>query len=129
MTNDIEMKLPCDSSKTLTQGPEQRSKSITHDAFVDLKQALEDALAFERGERRDLKVTRIQAPRPPKAMSPKDIARIRQKLNCSQAVFAMMLNISPKTVQAWEQGSREPGDAALKLLTIAKRHPEILLEV
>lgn len=40
----------------------------------------------------------------------------------------MMLNISPKTVQAWEQGSREPGDAALKLLTIAKNHPEVLLE-
>ncbi len=97
-------------------------------AFGELKEALEGALAFERGERRDLKVTRLQAPRPPKAMSPKDIARIREKLNCSQAVFAMILNISPKTVQAWEQGSREPGDAALKLLTIAKNHPEILLE-
>jgi DNA-binding transcriptional regulator YiaG len=33
--------------------------------------------------------------------------------------------ISPKTVQAWEQGSREPGDAALKLLTIAKKHPKV----
>ena len=97
-------------------------------AFADLKEAMEDAVAFERGKRRDLKVMRIQAPRPPKAMSPRDIARIRQKLNCSQAVFAMMLNISPKTVQAWEQGSRAPGDAALKLLTIAKNHPEVLLE-
>ena len=44
------------------------------------------------------------------------------------ALFAMMLNISPKSVQAWEQRSRGPGDAALKLLTIAKKHPEILLE-
>ena len=96
------------------------------EAFSDLKDAMEDALAFERAKRGDLKVTRIQAPRPPKAMSPRDIARIREKLNCSQTVFAMMLNISP--VQAWEQGSREPGDAALKLLTIAKNHPEVLLE-
>jgi putative transcriptional regulator len=105
-----------------------KANHMSAEAFGDLKEALEGALAFERGERRDLKVTRIQAPRPPKAMSPKDIARVRQKLNCSQAVFAMMLNISPKTVQAWEQGSREPGDAALKLLTIAKKHPEVLLE-
>ena len=106
-----------------------KANYMSEEAFGDLKEAMEGALAFERGERRrDLKVTRIQAPRPPKAMSPKDIARIREKLNCSQAVFAMMLNISPKTVQAWEQGSREPGDAALKLLTIAKKHPEILLE-
>ena len=105
-----------------------KANYMSDDAFAELKSAMEGALAFERGERRNLKVSRIQAPRPPKAMSPRDIARIRQKLNCSQAVFAMMLNISPKTVQAWEQGSREPGDAALKLLTIAKKHPEVLLE-
>jgi len=105
-----------------------KTNYMSEEAFADLKEAMEGAVAFERGERRDLKVTRIQTPRPPKAMSPKDISRIRQKLNCSQAVFAMMLNISPKTVQAWEQGSREPGDLALKLLTIAKKHPEILLE-
>jgi len=105
-----------------------KTNYMSDEAFADLKEAMEDAVSFEGGKRRDLKVTRIRAPRPPKAMSPRDIARIREKLNCSQAVFAMMLNISPKTVQAWEQGSREPGDAALKLLTIAKNHPEVLLE-
>lgn len=105
-----------------------KTNYMSDEAFADLKESMEGALAFERGERSDLKVTRIQAPQPPKAMSAQEIARIRQKLNCSQAVFAMMLNISPKTVQAWEQGSREPGDAALKLLTIAKKHPEVLLD-
>ena len=105
-----------------------KTNYMSDEAFAELKQAMEDALAFERGERRDLKVTRIQAPRPPKALTPGDIARIREKLNCSQAVFAMMLNISTKTVQAWEQGSREPSDAALKLLTIAKNHPHVLLK-
>ena len=105
-----------------------KTNYMSDEAFADLQQAMEDAVAFERGKRRDLKVTRIRVPRPPKAMSPRDIARIREKFKCSQAVFAMMLNISTKTVQAWEQGSREPGDAALKLLTIAKNHPEVLLE-
>jgi putative transcriptional regulator len=105
-----------------------KTNYMSDEAFADLKEALGDAIAFERGKRRNLKVTRVQAPRPPKAMSPKDIAQIRRKFNCSQAVFAMLLNISPKTVQAWEQGSREPGDAALKLLTIARKHPEVLLE-
>src|ERR1700730_13787019 len=93
-----------------------KTNYMSDEAFANLKEAMEGVVAFERGERRDLKVTRIQAPRPPQAMSPKDIARIRLKLNCSQAVFAMMLNISTKTVQAWEQGSREPGEPALKLL-------------
>ena len=105
-----------------------KANYMSDEAFADLKRAMEDALAFERGDRRNLKITRIRAPRPPKAMSAEDIVQIRRKLNCSQTVFAMILNISPKTVQAWEQGSREPGDAALKLLTIAKRHPEVLLD-
>jgi DNA-binding transcriptional regulator YiaG len=80
---------------------------MSDEAFAYLKDAMEDAVAFKRGKRRYLKVTRVRTPRPPKAVSP---------------------NISPKTVQAWEQGSREPGDAALKMLTIAKHHPEVLLE-
>lgn len=112
------------SRKTKTN----KSNYMSEQAFAGLKAALEGALAYEQGEGRDLHVTRIRVPLPPKAMSPKEIARIRQKLNCSQSVFALMLNISPKTVQAWEQGSREPSDAALKLLTIAKKHPEVLLE-
>ena len=105
-----------------------KANYMSDEAFADLKEAMEDALAFERGDRRSLKITRIRAPRPPKALSAQDIVQIRRRPNCSQTVFAMMLNISAKTVQAWEQGSREPGDAALKLLTIAKRHPEVLLE-
>ena len=110
------------------KGQTNKTNYMSNEAFAELKEAMGDARAFERGKRRNLKVTRIQAPRPPKAMSAKDIAGIRERLNCSQTVFAMMLNISPKTVQAWEQGVREPGDAALKLLSIAQKYPEILLE-
>lgn len=46
------------------------------EAFADLKEALEGALAFERGERRDLHVTRIRAPHPPKKKSPKNSANV-----------------------------------------------------
>ena len=81
-----------------------KTNYMSDEAFGDLKEALESALAYEQGGSRDLQVSRIRVPRPPKAMSPKEIARIRQKLNCSQSVFALMLNISTKTVQAWEQG-------------------------
>ncbi len=46
---------------------------MSDEAFADLKEAMEDALAFERGERRNLKLTRIQAQRSPK-LSSKDRA-------------------------------------------------------
>lgn len=57
-----------------------KTNYMSEEAFAELKEAMEDAFAFERGKRRDLKVTRIQAPRPPKAISPRDIASIRQSL-------------------------------------------------
>lgn len=67
MTTDPDMKRPRDNGKTLVQRPDHQSKGITREAFLNLTQALEDALAFERGGRRDLTVTRIQGSRPPKA--------------------------------------------------------------
>lgn len=104
-------------------------KDYTGDeAFGELWRALGEPLAQERGERRDLKVTRVAVPCPPAPISRDEIVGIRRRLNCSQSVFAMMLNVSPSTVQAWEQGTREPSDAALKLLSIADKHPEALLE-
>jgi putative transcriptional regulator len=90
-----------------------------------LKLSLEQALQHARGARHDLRTTVL--PAPPKPMKKQEIVKLRQQLNLSQAVFASVLNVSVKTVQAWEQGLRQPSDAALKLLTIAKKHPEVLL--
>jgi len=42
-----------------------KSSYMRDEAFADVTQALEDALAFERGERRELRVTRIEGFRPP----------------------------------------------------------------
>jgi len=97
-------------------------------AFAELMESAGQALAYERGAREGFRVTRVVAPRPPRPMSSEEIAELRKRLRYSQSVFARALNVSIKTVQAWEQGARVPSDAALKLLSIAKKHPEILLE-
>ena len=81
MTTDTEMKRTRDNSKTLVQRPDQQSNGITHEAFANLTQALEDALAFERGKLRDLRVTRVQSSRPKGVTQDLDI---RQELNRSQ---------------------------------------------
>jgi putative transcriptional regulator len=60
-------------------------------------------------------------------MSRQEIIKLRERFNCSQAVFARLLNVSVETLQAWEQGAPVPSGAALKLLTVAKHHPEALL--
>ncbi len=103
-------------------------KHMSDKAFAELMESAEQALAYERGAREGFRVTRVVAPRPPRPMSSEEIAELRKRLRYSQSVFARALNVSIKTVQAWEQGARVPSDAALKLLSIAKKHPEILVE-
>jgi putative transcriptional regulator len=102
---------------------------VSDETFAELMESAEQALAYERGQREGYRVTRVAVPRPPKPMSSGEIVRVRRRLNFSQSNFARVLNVSVKTVQAWEQGVREPSDAALKLLAIAAKRPEVLLEV
>jgi DNA-binding transcriptional regulator YiaG len=52
---------------------------------------------------------------------------LRQRLDVSQRDFANMLNVSVGTVRSWEQGLRSPDGASLRLLDIAERQPEVLL--
>jgi putative transcriptional regulator len=53
-----------------------------------------------------------------KRLSAREIRRIRDKARVSQGVFAALLNVSPSTVQKWEQGSVRPQNAALRLLNV-----------
>jgi putative transcriptional regulator len=94
--------------------------------FPEFKQALRDALAYEQGKAVDFRTTELPAPAKP--LRPREIRAIRESMHASQVKFAKLLNVSPNTVESWEQGVRQPRHAALKLLAIAQRHPEILLE-
>ena len=102
-----------------------KRRSTRTSAFSKLKAGLEDAIAYHQGERQ-LTVRDIEL-NPPAPMGAKEVVAIRARLRVSQAAFARILNVSPRTVQAWETNARKPSDAALKLLTVAKKHPEALL--
>lgn len=93
--------------------------------FNELKEALQDVIDYRAGKPVNLRVTRI--PELPKEISPKEVRRIRESLDVSQTLFAMYLNVSPNAVRSWEQGTRRPRQAALKLLMIAKKNPKALL--
>lgn len=58
---------------------------------------------------------------------PAEIKSIREKMDLSQAEFAELLGVSKRTLQEWEQGRCKPTGAALKLLLVARRHPEALV--
>jgi DNA-binding transcriptional regulator YiaG len=109
--------------------------NVTEENFGELLiQSLEEAVAMEEGDLRPIRVRRrkvtarqVRATPPPRYTAAR-IARVRNKLGASQPVFAGMLNVSASTVRAWERGAREPEGPTLRLLEVAEKHPEVLIE-
>jgi putative transcriptional regulator len=103
----------------------KRAKKKKVKILNELKRSLQEAMAYEQGNKGSLRVSEL--PPPPKPLSPRQIRAIRQSFNVSQSIFARIINVSPNTIESWEQGVRRPREASLKLLTIAHDHPEVLL--
>ena len=57
------------------------------------------------------------------------ILQARLKSGLTQAQFALLLGVSRRTLEQWEQGRREPSGAAKTLVRVAELHPEILREI
>ena len=100
----------------------------------EIIEGLEEAIGYNRGAKTGARTKRVpiaanqanvkRAPR----YSGSRIARVRARLALSQTVFAKALNVSAETVRSWEQEKRFPDGAALRLLQVAERHPEVILE-
>ncbi len=58
-----------------------------------------------------------------------DVTRARLNVKLSQPAFADLMGVSVRTIQAWEQGKRNPSGAARTLIRVAEKHPEILREL
>ena len=55
--------------------------------------------------------------------SAEEIKGIRNRLNMTQAVFALFMGVSKKTVEAWESGQNIPNGPSLRLLWMAEQDP------
>lgn len=87
--------------------------------FNELVESVKEAGAYLRGERAPARVSFVGEPDP---------RAIRECLGLTQEAFAAALCISVKTLRNWEQGRREPSGPAMRLLQIAAKHPEVILE-
>ncbi|HLL81875.1 MAG TPA: helix-turn-helix domain-containing protein [Longimicrobium sp.] len=87
--------------------------------FEELVGSIKEAGAYLRGEQPPASVSFVAEPDP---------RAIRERLGLTQEQFAVALCISVKTLRNWEQGRREPSGPAMRLLQIAEKHPEVILE-
>jgi putative transcriptional regulator len=91
--------------------------------FERLKAGLEEGIAHATGE---LTLRTIDVPEDPPEINPETLAALRERAAMSQAVFAKLLSVSPKTVQSWEQGVRRPSDAARRLIQVFSEAPGVV---
>lgn len=98
---------------------------MKQELFNRLIESFHQAIAHAQGK---LELRTTYLPRSPEKLGKDQIIELRRQLDCSQQVFAAALNVSLKSVQAWESGTKTPSGAALKLLTIVQRHPDVLFE-
>ena len=94
----------------------------------ELIQALTDVRDHVTGRRKiTMRTTTVALPARVERIRPGEVRDIRRKMKVSQAVFARLLNVPVVTEASWEVGRRNPSGAALRLLQIAKKEPEVLL--
>lgn len=84
--------------------------------FEDLKQGLEEAIAYEKGQGTARVKTYMITP--VKEYSKAEIREIRMRAGMTQEVFASYMGVSKKTVEAWEGGRSHPTGPAFRLLEV-----------
>ena len=53
----------------------------------------------------------------------------RLDLKMTQQEFSKLLGVPVGTIRDWEQGRKQPGSAAITLIKVARKYPEILKEI
>lgn len=88
---------------------------MKNEQFNELLASIEEAGKIKRGE---LNASRtFEHPEP-------DVKSIRESVGFSQSKFAVLIGVSPRTLQNWEQGHRHPTGPARVLLKLVQADPE-----
>ena len=85
--------------------------------FDGLVTSLNQALAITKGELEPSRTFTYEIP---------DIKAIRKKTGLTQAQFAQKLQISPRTLQNWEQGHRNPTGPAITLMKLLDKQRDLI---
>lgn len=91
---------------------------MDQNAFDELLNSVVEMEAIRKGKKEASR--RFDIPDP-------DVKAIRERLSVSQDTFAMILGVSKRTVENWEQGRRHPTGPARSLLKIVAADPEYAL--
>jgi putative transcriptional regulator len=92
--------------------------------YESIMRGLTEAVDYQQGKGK-ARTTKLTI-KPVVTFNNKDIRRIRQKTGLSQVMFAGSLGVSPKTVEAWENGRNKPEGASRRLLEVVRDDPNFI---
>jgi putative transcriptional regulator len=92
--------------------------------FDRLKESLEQAVDYKKGDKSKARVSIYEIPVPEYKAA--DVVRVRSNLHLSQRGLALALGVSPRTVEAWEGGRNEPCGAARNLLYLIEKNTALV---
>lgn len=91
--------------------------------YESIVQGLTEAIDYEKGNTEAKTATLSVAPLPD--IESGDIKNIRQSLDMTQMIFAAVMGVSVKTVEAWESGTNTPSGSAKRMLSLLKSDPKL----
>jgi putative transcriptional regulator len=89
-----------------------------------LVKSLEQAVEFEQGDKTRARTIVREISTPDYAAE--DIVRVRDQYKLSQRSLALALNVSLRTIEAWEAGKNKPAGSSLRLLYLIETDANIL---
>ena len=94
----------------------------------DTLQGLQDMLAYVKGDKTKgrSKILKVPDVLPVKEYKKDDIKRIRTTHQMTQRIFAEIVGVSQKTVEAWETGTNRPTGSAMRVMQLIEADDDIL---
>jgi putative transcriptional regulator len=90
--------------------------------YESILQGLNEAVAYTEGNCKEARVHKISV-EPIPHFDASEVKSIRKGLGMTQVVFASVMGVSTKTVEAWEQGINAPNGSSCRLLGLYRADP------
>jgi len=94
------------------------------ETFESIMRGLTEVKAYNEGKLK-LKTTAIEI-EPLPHCDAKTVKALRAELGLSQSIFATVLGVSKKTVEAWESGRNAPSGSACRLIEVIGKDRSLL---
>ena len=100
-----------------------------NDFCEGIMQGLQEAIAYTKGENTDQVVVHRLTCEKVRDFTPEEIKKTRLAAKMPQWMFAQVIGVSQKSVEAWEGGRSRPDGAARRMIGLLNANPRFADEV